>query len=102
MTSVEKIEGIVPGEPDDLFIASTSFESERCLAATRRLVNYRARCVAILTLSPATTEEGERRKAEALGTMLSILSNCDLSGSPRIVKIGRYDFPTLHDKISGL
>jgi hypothetical protein len=100
MISVQRIEGIVPGEPDDLFVASTSFEAERCLAATRRLVNYRTRCAVILTLSPATTEEGERRKAEALGTMLSILSRCDLSGSPRILKVGRYDFPTLHDKIS--
>lgn len=57
ISTLERIDTIVPNQPDDLFICCTSFE-ERCITAASRLApSYKSRVSCIFRFMPSETDQ---------------------------------------------
>jgi hypothetical protein len=84
---------------EDLLLVASSFEEERCLAATARLGSYQARACIVINFTASSTAEGEARKRRTAQKLLRQISEYDAVGLPRLLSVGPYAYEELFSLI---
>jgi hypothetical protein len=77
---------------EDLLLVASSFEEERCLAASARLGSYKAGACIVVNFTSSSTAEGEARKRRTAQKLLRQIAEYDAVGLPRLLSVGPYAY----------
>lgn len=80
---------------EDLLLVASSFEEERCLAASARLGSYKARACIVINFTASSTADGEARKRRTAQKLLRQIAEYDVVGLPRLLSVGPYAYEEL-------
>lgn len=99
MILVPTVSAEVPGEVDDFFLACSSFEEQRCLAAAEHLVDYRSKACIVVNFTASSTAEGELRKRRTAQELCRRLKPFDVLGVPRLLNVAPYAYSEMISKL---
>jgi len=80
---------------EDLLMVASSFEEERCLAASAMLGSYKAEACVVVNFTSSSTAEGEARKRRTAQKLLRQIAKHDSLGLPRLLSVGPYAYEEL-------
>src|SRR3982751_3558089 len=92
---MEKLIPAIEIRLEDLLLVASSFEEERCLAASARLGSYQARACIVINFTASSTVEGEARKRRTAQMLLRQTAEYDAMGLPRLLSVGPYAYEEL-------
>jgi hypothetical protein len=98
---MDKLLPAVEPRLEDLLLVASSFEEERCLAASAKLGLYQARACIVINFTASTTAEGEARKRRTAQKLLRQVAEYDAVGLPRLLSVGPYAYEELFSLVVG-